>query len=250
MNPDDRIALDLAERSDGSSAAGYRARNQYVGDVALHYDEIRQRTLYDRWKWRREHAAVGRALADLGPVESVLDLPTGTGRFLRQLGARAPGARTVGADISLGMLAIASRHLTGEHASTSPSTLVGAEAERLPFADGTFDLVLSIRFFQHLPVGAVGPILAELCRVSRRGVVLQVPLAQRLSPIVRPVARWLLRTASGGRLGFPVARERTRFFPASPNDFEALLAGLGLRVHSYRAVTWRGGQLRLVHVAP
>lgn len=244
---------DTEGRANLAPTPDYKARGQYFGDTAHGYDARRQRSAYDRWKWRREHAAVGRALAELAPVAGVLDLPTGTGRFLGQLAARAtpPGvaAQTVGADISLDMLDLSRCRIAEDDLSShgGPISLLAAEAERLPFADGAFDLVVSIRFFQHLPPAAVGPILAELHRVSRRGVLVQAPLAQDLSPAVRATSR-LLHRFSGGRLGSLVRQDTRRFFPTSRADLNGMLADLGLRVHSSRVVTWRGGQLRLIHV--
>lgn len=227
-------------------AAAYRARGQYFGDVAQGYDAQRRRTLYDRWKWRREHAAVARALAALAPAASILDLPTGTGRFLPQLGAASSGA-TVGADISLDMLRLAGTRTTASDGHATRVGLLAAEAERLPFADDAFDLVVSIRFFQHLPAEAVAPIIAELNRVSRRGVLAQVPLRHPLSPAVRALSR-LLHRLTGGRAGSPVRRAGARYFPTGRGELDGLLAGLGLEVRSSRVVTWWGGQLRLLHV--
>ena len=225
----------------------YHARGQYFGDVARGYDAARQRSVYDRWKWRREHAAVARALAAISPVGRILDLPTGTGRFLGQLAARASNGLTVGADISPDMLGLAHQRLGALSAVAIPA-LVAAEAERLPFGDGSFDIVVSIRFFQHLPVNTVAPLLRELCRVSQRGVLVQVPLSHALSPAVRGASR-LLHRLTGSHIGSPVRQVSSRYFPCRRHQLDSLLRDLGLRVHSARAVTWWAGQLRLVHVA-
>ena len=186
------------------------------------------------------------ALAALAPVASILDLPTGTGRFLPQLAAAATDA-TVGADISLDMLRLAGSRSAAGGADGSAPRLLAAEAERLPFTDGAFDLVVSIRFFQHLPAAAVAPIIAELARVARRGVLVQAPLNHPLSPAVRALSR-LLHRLTGGRAGSPVRRAGGRYFPAVRGELDGLLAGLGLKVRSSRVVTWWGGQLRLLHV--
>jgi ubiquinone/menaquinone biosynthesis C-methylase UbiE len=49
----------------------------------------------------------------------------------------APGAQVVATDINPAMLEFATNSLRSEHVSFQP-----ADAQNLPFADGTFDLVL------------------------------------------------------------------------------------------------------------
>ncbi len=75
----------------------------------------------------------------------LLDVGAGTGRLLSSLCRLYPAALAVGADLALGMCRIASANLAGEGVQ-----LVNADAERLPFASGAFDLVLSTSTFQWL----------------------------------------------------------------------------------------------------
>ncbi|MGM0766929.1 MAG: malonyl-ACP O-methyltransferase BioC [Pseudomonadota bacterium] len=67
----------------------------------------------------------------------ILDLGCGTGYFTRQLAQRYPDARITAADLSPGMIEHA-RKTGGEGISW-----VLADAERLPFADGAYDVVFS-----------------------------------------------------------------------------------------------------------
>jgi len=214
----------------------YQARKQYIGPVARDYDRDRNRSPYDRWKWRRERATLSRTLEALGVMDRVLDVPTGTGRFLELLfeGSR----RTIGLDLSPDMLMIA-RH----RAEPRGIPLVCAEAECLPFADGTFDLAVSIRFFQHLPPAALEPILRELVRVSSGGLLLQAPLSNPVSPLVRVLAK-----AARGRFGHGTRRSTQRYFPRSKRELIADLDKWNLVLAAARPVTWRGGQLRLMHI--
>lgn len=214
----------------------YRARRQYFGRTALDYDHERRRSVYDRWKWNRERAAVARMLDDLAVSGRVLDLPTGTGRFLDLLARN--GRSSVGCDVSPAMLALAR-----ERASDLDAPLAGAEAERLPFPDGVFEIVVSIRFFQHLPVAAVEPILRELVRVAENGVLLQAPFSNPLSPLVRYAVDLARRSPRGGH-----RQPSSRYFPRSLGDFRADLERWGFALQAVRPVTWRGGQLRLVQV--
>ena len=75
----------------------------------------------------------------------LLDVGAGTGRLLAELRKIYPAALAVGADLAFGMCQIAAANLAGEGI-----TLVNADAERLPFASTSFDLVLSTSTFQWL----------------------------------------------------------------------------------------------------
>jgi SAM-dependent methyltransferase len=101
--------------------------------------------------------------ASLGPLSGrrVLDLGCGKGRFAARL--RAEGAKVVGLDLSAGMLARA-RGLER----------VRGSALRLPFAGGTFDTVVAVEVFQHLPPGGLDAALDEARRVLRPGGVVAV----------------------------------------------------------------------------
>jgi SAM-dependent methyltransferase len=70
------------------------------------------------------------------PPRSVLDLGTGTGRVARLAAERWPDAAVTGADISAGMIAEARRLSTSQAQQYDV-----ADASRLPYADGAFDLV-------------------------------------------------------------------------------------------------------------
>jgi demethylmenaquinone methyltransferase/2-methoxy-6-polyprenyl-1,4-benzoquinol methylase len=104
--------------------------------------------------WRR----ATRAALALRPGERCLDLAAGTGVSTEEL-ARS-GAFVVGADLSLGMLAVGK-------AVRPSATLLAADALALPFVDGCFDAVtvsFGLRNFVDPVAG-----LAELARVTRPG---------------------------------------------------------------------------------
>ena len=227
----------------GVDQAAYRARSQYRGEVASQYDADRQRTRYDRFKWGRERDVLARTLAKLVPGGRVLDAPTGTGRLLDTIGGGA--SLVVGADISLDMLQIASE------SSGQTVPLVLSEAERLPFRDDAFDAVVSIRFFQHLPTSQVVPILTEMERVSRLGVLVQAPVRKMTSTPIRVVAdakRFLLHRGAGPRPPLRSQRPANRYFPVAKSEFERTLVEAGLALSSSTFVTWPGAQLTLMHV--
>ncbi|GGS34447.1 class I SAM-dependent methyltransferase [Actinokineospora fastidiosa] len=94
---------------------------------------------------------------------SVLEVGCGSAPCARWLTAQ--GAYAVGLDLSAGMLA----HARRMNAATGIAVpLVQANGERLPFADGSFDLACSA--FGAVPfVPDVGAVFAEVARVVRPG---------------------------------------------------------------------------------
>jgi ubiquinone/menaquinone biosynthesis C-methylase UbiE len=120
------------------------------------------------------------------PPRRVLDLGTGTGVVARLVAERFPEAEVVGADIAAQMIEHA-RRLT----DSSRVTYQVADAQKLPFADGAFDLVT---------LGNMIPFFDELARVvAPGGHVLVAYSAGRETPIYVPPER--LR-AELGRRGF------------------------------------------------
>lgn len=101
---------------------------------------------------RDVESLLGRPLRD---GERVLDAGCGTGYLAAGLRRARPGVDVVGADLSTGMLANA------RAAGAWP--LVQADAARLPFADGSLDLVVARGVLHHLP--DVAAALAEWRRV-------------------------------------------------------------------------------------
>jgi ubiquinone/menaquinone biosynthesis C-methylase UbiE len=90
-----------------------------------------------------EHlAALTAAVARLDAPARVLDLGTGTGAGALWLAREFPQARVTGVDISEAMIEKARAKLPD--ALSGRVDFLVADAERLPFADGSFDLVAQI----------------------------------------------------------------------------------------------------------
>ena len=76
----------------------------------------------------------------------ILETAAGTGIVTRAVHRAAPGAQVVATDINPAMLEFAAHALRSKHISFRP-----ADAENLPFAEGSFDLVLcqfGVMFFR------------------------------------------------------------------------------------------------------
>jgi SAM-dependent methyltransferase len=95
----------------------------------------------------------------------ILNVGCGTGGF--NLVAEESGARAVGVDADPEAIAICA--LKREKAG---GAFVRAAAERLPFPDGTFDVVYCFSAIEH--VESVGDSVTEMVRVTRRGGLIYV----------------------------------------------------------------------------
>ncbi len=140
-------------------------------------------------KWKRIRSLVGGDLASAG---AVLDLPCGNGRFTREL--LDAGAPLVNADLSLAMLGAAAR--VAESASRAPGRFRGGvqcDVAHLPFRDDAFDVVISIRFLFHVPRALRPALLAEMARVSRRWLVIDVRHKYCVTTHTKRLRAWLAR---------------------------------------------------------
>ena len=79
------------------------------------------------------------------PVPSVLDVGCGTGMLSERLLGAFPSCRLAGVDLSPAMVERARTRLAGR------AEVREADAERLPFHDGAFDLVVCNDSFHHYP---------------------------------------------------------------------------------------------------
>lgn len=95
----------------------------------------------------------------------LLDVACGTGRFLRQLRLAFPAIGLTGLDLSQAYLDEAQSHLAG----LRPANLIAANAEVMPLADASQDVVTSIFLFHELPPEVRARVMAEITRVLKPG---------------------------------------------------------------------------------
>ena len=178
-----------------------------------------------------------RALAEVmrrkprGPVR-LLDVGTGTGRFLSQAARALPGSELVGVELSPWYVEQARERLAadarlepvapGDASVTGDDGLVPrvevGNAEQLPFADESFDVVTSIFLLHELPRRVRRLVVAEMRRVLAPGGLLIIEdAAQRTdAPELGPVLAQ-----------FSKDMHEPFFADYQDDDLGALLAGAG-----------------------
>ncbi|MGO8826690.1 MAG: class I SAM-dependent methyltransferase [Acidimicrobiales bacterium] len=174
--------------------------------------EDRADSYEEGWRGRMHHDIATRT-ADLALTSStapgrVLDVGCGTGFLLRLLADRLPEAeRLLGIDAAAGMIAVAKSKANDPRLSFSEGV-----AEKLPYPDESFDLVVSSTSFDHWEVQGAG--LSECGRVLAPGG--HLVLTDLFSPLLVP-------TLLGAR------RDRAR----TTHRAEALLKCAGFRTMAW-----------------
>jgi ubiquinone/menaquinone biosynthesis C-methylase UbiE len=133
ISPDDPVVASDQERLAAVRAQRSQAAEVYFTRVARDWDRVRSLHAPDE--------AVEAAVADVigaGPIGSLLDLGTGTGRMLQLFGPRA--SRAVGVDASHAMLAVARANL--ERGRLARVELRQCDIHALPFGRNAFDVVI------------------------------------------------------------------------------------------------------------
>jgi ubiquinone/menaquinone biosynthesis C-methylase UbiE len=105
-----------------------------------------------------------RAVGDATQVK-LLDIGCGTGRTLHQIARSHPTMRLHGVDLSPAYIRYA-RKVLGD---VGELTLAVENAEALPWADATFDIVTSVYMFHELPRNARRNVVREMLRVVKPG---------------------------------------------------------------------------------
>ena len=118
-------------------------------------------------QWRTAENSAAYLLGELVPASRVLDVGCGPGTITADLAARVPDGTVTGIDASPDVLDAARREAVRR--GQRNVRFDAGDVYRLPYADGSFDVVHAHQVLQHLsdPVAA----LAEMDRVCREGGV-------------------------------------------------------------------------------
>ena len=137
------------------------------------------RTDYDAWHERLSNSDPNHEEAlspwyelvreQIGSVTGlhVLEVACGRGGFVKELSRN--GAHVAGCDFSLAALRVGQEKLRGLEYGIA-ATFIQGDAQALPFADESYDLVVSCETIEHIP--DVRRALREMWRVARPGAKL------------------------------------------------------------------------------
>ncbi len=156
-------------------AASAQEVDRARGDTKLAqvlYHDWESRTYDDKWSISFDERCIeyarGRFVAVAGrdgwPYARVLEVGCGTGFFTLNLKQAGVIGKAHVTDISAGMVEAVRRNAAGLGFAVEGNV---ADAERLPYADGSFDLVVGHAVLHHIP--DVERALAEMLRVLRPG---------------------------------------------------------------------------------
>jgi demethylmenaquinone methyltransferase/2-methoxy-6-polyprenyl-1,4-benzoquinol methylase len=207
------------------------------GHIAPSYDllnHLLSANIDHYWRWRTT-----RLVPPTGSAP-ILDLCTGTGdlalAYDRAAGGRVP---IVGADFCHEMLTRAGRK-TQEQRAAGRISLLEADAQRLPFADNTFQIATVAFGLRNVTDTDRG--LAEMVRVTRPGGrVAILEFSQPRGWLLGRLYRWYFRYLLP-LIGQAISRSKEnayRYLPASVLEFpdgEALAERL--RSHGLEQVHW------------
>jgi ubiquinone/menaquinone biosynthesis C-methylase UbiE len=163
---------------------------KYIGKVAQCYEKTRQ--VEPQW-WKEESFI--RTFIQKRDINSLLDIPVGTGRFVGQYDGVS---RVVGVDVSQDMLEEAKKKLPLLRCRNAIDLIVG-DVFALGFGDHEFDVTVVWRLFHLIPPHLLSGAVGELARVTRNQIVVQTypPLrlngvpwhlaARRLTTVIRSI---------------------------------------------------------------
>ncbi|MEN6396494.1 MAG: class I SAM-dependent methyltransferase [Methanoregula sp.] len=114
-----------------------------------------------------------RLVTQLDPIdnESILDFGCGTGTLTLMIKRAGPGCEVYGIDIDTDMLEIAERKARHDEVDIH---LILYDGLTLPFADGTFDKVVSSLMVHHLSREDKPRLFGEVYRVLKKGGELHI----------------------------------------------------------------------------
>ena len=202
--PEPEVMSDEEEVSAYASAAGQRhldaLDNTFVGQVL-------------------SLAPSGGSLAGL-----LLDVGCGPGNIVLKIAQRCPGVSIVGLDYSCNMLQTA-RRTAADLGLEGRVFFQRADAGCMPFADGSFDVVLSNSVLHHL----VKPsrVFREMLRVTKPNAAILVRDLRRPSRLAYPWhVRWHGRHYSGMMKKLFEDSVRAAY---TPQELAGLLGGSGIK---------------------
>jgi ubiquinone/menaquinone biosynthesis C-methylase UbiE len=137
------------------------------------YETVRKKQA----RWHRENELV-EALLVPKKLGKVLDVPVGTGRFLKLYDTL--GATLVdGIDISDDMLRLAAKKLRPLRV---PVALIKGDARKIHKPNRYYETTVCIRFLDLIDEKAMRTVMTELCRVTKTQIILTIRFGEKYVP--------------------------------------------------------------------
>lgn len=172
--------------------------------------------------WDREKYVTGyerdRLMAGLdfipADAKSLIDIGCGNGAFISFAETARPDIDMLGVDPSGSAI----------RQKWCRSDVIQGEATKLPFGDRSFDVVCSMAVLEHIPDSGIGNSLAEIMRLSRKYILLNLPYREQRARINCPSCNCSfdphlhLRSYDDARIAglFPGFVERKRLVLSAP----------------------------------
>lgn len=116
-------------------------------------------------------------------TSAILDFGTGIGNSIPFLKKYFPHSPLTGVDVSVNSLEIAQKRFLGQ------AKFVAFDGHKLPFKDGSFDLVLAACVFHHIEPKLQGGLVEEILRVLRPKGLFLLYEHNPLNPLTRKIVR-------------------------------------------------------------
>jgi ubiquinone/menaquinone biosynthesis C-methylase UbiE len=176
-------------RARGDADAGFMPALRFHRLTPL-FDYVAAVAVRDRAIKRR---VLARAL--LAEGDDVLDIGCGTGTLAVAAARASPGVDVTGLDADASILARARRRAADAHLEIRFDE---GRSNALPYADASFDVVLSTLFFHHLPDDAKRRTAGEIVRVLRpEGRLVVGDLGRPQDPLMRVAVRLTVQALDG-----------------------------------------------------
>jgi SAM-dependent methyltransferase len=170
------------------------------------------------WLYNHYHRYAAERRRDYGACPLTVDVGFGIGEHAPFVSAdELLAASFIGIDLDR-------RKIAWYRATGGEIPVIQASAGRLPFADGSIDVVQMLAVLEHFPPGGIGAIVAEAVRVLRPGGGLIACYPAEGSPLLR-VAQKIMHSYLRSASGFDLEHEGAHYHPATAADVRRALAG-------------------------
>jgi ubiquinone/menaquinone biosynthesis C-methylase UbiE len=171
----------------------------------------------------------------------ILDNGCGEGLLLRKLLKTSPSVSVVGVDLLFKQLAAARANIAQE--TGRAAGLIQADATRLPFKDGTFDIVVAINLTLNMPTqDMLNALFMETARVCKDGGRIMFDIRNSLSPLIYVKYKLApLYDASAGARTLPLT-------VCHPDQIEKRLDMLGFHVINKTTIGFPKGRFAPVMI--